>query len=323
MPTLTAPAPTQASSNNNTQPLNLFQLGVLFVIRVSYWPCRAGNEPAELNLSAERIERKAIASFGTKDLIEPEKGRRIFRFIEQKARHALAKVSQPFPAAGAHFVPWQHAGQLVEKLEELRAEYNAAVEQFLAEYPQLKADWQAAHPDVPDSAYPPAYELRKKFSFGWHSFKVSGAAAAEVDDLEAELQKRQLQDEQLAAMKSNLASECQQFVQEYVLAFRQEVAAFCDQVITAKGQVHGKTLQAIRRKIEHFHAMNIFGDADTAAQLQKLKAQIHGVSGEDLAQQPSLASKLSQACTVLKTEVLDPASISELTGRLKRRIVLE
>ena len=108
-----------------------------------------------------------------------------------------------------------------------------------------------------------------------------------------------------------------------MLAFRQEVAAFCDQVIAAGGQVHGKTLQAIRRRIDHFHVMNIFHDADTAAQLQKLKAQIHDVTGEDLAQQPDLAAKLSQACTLLRAEVLDADSVSALTGRLKRRGVLD
>ncbi len=124
-------------------------------------------------------------------------------------------------------------------------------------------------------------------------------------------------------MKTNLASECQEFVAGYVRAFRQEVAAFCDQVIAANGQVHGKTLSAIRRKIEHFHAMNVFGDGDTAAQLQKLKAQIHDISGEDLAQQPNLAAKLTQACSVIKSEVLDEDAISELTGRLKRRVVLD
>jgi hypothetical protein len=110
---------------------------------------------------------------------------------------------------------------------------------------------------------------------------------------------------------------------DYVMAFRQEVAEFCDQVIDAGGKVHGKTLQAIRRKIEHFHAMNIFNDADTAAQLNELKNQIFGLTGETLKEQPDLAEKLSEACAVLKQELLDPNSVSSLTGRLKRRVVLD
>ena len=68
--------------------------------------------------------------------------------------------------------------------------------------------------------------------------------------------------------------------------------------------------------------MNIFNDADTAAQLNELKNQIFGVTGETLKEQPALAEKLSEVCAVLKQELLDPNSVSSLTGRLKRRVVL-
>ena len=63
--------------------------------------------------------------------------------------------------------------------------------------------------------------------------------------------------------------------------------------------------------------------AATEAQLRKLKQQIVGVTGEDLAEQPDLAAKLSQACATLKAGVLDAARVSQLTGRLKRRVVLD
>ena len=213
---------------------------------------------------------------------------------------------------------------LIDALQELKAEFDVAAETFLSHYPELRANWQAAHPDVPDGAYPSVAELRKRFAFTWHTFKVAGAGSATlVDDVEAELAQRKLRTEQLAAMKANLQAECEQFAAEYVLAFRKEVAEFCDQVIGANGQVHGKTLQAIRRRIDHFHAMNVFNDADTAAQLNELKTQLFGVTGEELKEQPDLAEKLSQACALLKQEVLDPSSVSALTGRLKRRVVVE
>ena len=108
-----------------------------------------------------------------------------------------------------------------------------------------------------------------------------------------------------------------------MLGFRKEVAEFCDQVITQKGQVHGKTLNTIRDRIDRFHAMNVFGDADAAAKLTRLKQQIAGLSGQDLAQQPDVAAKLSQACQTLKNHILDPDNVSQLTGRLKRRVVLD
>jgi hypothetical protein len=255
MTTITAPAPqAHTVSGNGEKPINLFQLGCLFVIRASYWSCRIGNEPQDFNLSGAEIESKAIASFGSKELIDPEKGRRVFQQIEKKARHQLGRYSRPFPAANAHFVPWGHVLELIDQLQALQAEFAQAAEDFLVQYPQLRAGWQAAHPEVPDAAYPAAWELRNKFGFGWHTFKVTGAASAmAIDDIEAELAGQQVRAEQLAQMKQNLRAECQQFVEQYVLGFRREVAEFCDQVVKQKGQVHGKTLQAIRRKIETFH----------------------------------------------------------------------
>ena len=325
MTTLTAPAPqAHAASNNGEKPINLFQLGCLFVIRSSYWSCRIGNEPQDFHLSPHEVESKAIASFGSKDLAALVRVDEFFQQIEKKARHQLGKYSKPFPAANAHFVPWDHVPELIDQLQTLKEEFDQAIEDFLTQYPQLRAEWQFEHSDVPDAAYPPAAELRKKFSFGWHTFKVAGAASAmAIDDIQAELAGQQVRAEQLAQMKQNLQAECQQFAGDYVMAFRKEVAEFCDQVIDANGKVHGKTLQAIRRKIEHFHAMNIFNDADTAAQLNELKNQIFGLTGETLKEQPDLAAKLSEACTVLKQELLDPNSVSSLTGRLKRRVVLD
>jgi hypothetical protein len=99
MTTMTAPAPqaNPASSNNGEKPINLFQLGCLFVIRSSYWSCRIGNEPQEFHLSPHEVESKAIASFGSKELIDPDKGRKVFQQIEKKARHQLAKFSSRSP----------------------------------------------------------------------------------------------------------------------------------------------------------------------------------------------------------------------------------
>jgi hypothetical protein len=68
----------------------------------------AGIQPLE----PDEVESKAIASFGSKELIDPEKGRKVFQQIEKKARHQLAKFSRPFPAANAHFVPWDHVPEL-------------------------------------------------------------------------------------------------------------------------------------------------------------------------------------------------------------------
>jgi len=313
-----------AASGTNQEPINLYKLGMLFVVKCSYWSCRAGNEPDELDLTPDRITARAIASFGTKDLLDPDKTRKVFQQLEKKARHVLEKHSRPFAAASAHFVPWNHVQTVIEQLQALKVEFDQAVQQFLGDYPSLRSQWQAQHPEVPDACYPPSVSLPGRFRLSWHAFKVTGAPQlTPVEDIEMELEQRRARDEQVALMEKNLQRECQQFVEQYVLGFRKEVAEFCDQVIDQKGQVHGKTLNAIRDRIDRFHAMNVFGDTDAASKLAKLKQQIAGLSGQDLAQQPDVAEKLNRACQALKSHILNPEAIHQLTGRLKRRVVLD
>jgi len=50
---------------------------------------------------------------------------------------------------------------------------------------------------------------------------------------------------------------------------------------------------------------------------------IVGLTGQDLAQQPDVAARLSAACQAIKNTVVDPGNVSKLTGRLKRRVVLD
>ena len=325
MTTLTAPTMHPDSAvKGGAEPINLYKIGMLFVIRCRYWSCRAGNDPDELNLSADRIDARAIASFGTKDLLNPEKTRKIFQGIEKKARHALEKHSRPFTAANAHFVPWPHVQAVIEQLETFKKEFDKAAEQFLADYPSLRSEWQAQHPEVPDACYPLPMMLPGKFGLSWHAFKITGAPElTPVEDIEMELEQRRVRDEQVKLMEDNLHRECRQFVAEYVVGFRKEVAEFCDAVIELKGQVHGRTLTSIRDRIDRFHAMNVFGDTDAAAKLTQLKQSITGLTGQDLAQQPVIAEKLTRACEMLRTHILDPQNLSRLTGRLKRRIVLD
>ena len=324
MTTLTAPDVHPNTTNTGAEPINLYRLGMLFVAKCRYWSCRAGNDPDELDLTQDRIDAKALASFGTKDLLDPAKTRKVFQQLEKKARHVLDKHSRPFTAANAHFVPWNHVQAVIEQLEALKSEFDQAVHQFLADYPTLRSEWHAQHPEIPSACYPLEMGLRPKFSLSWHAFKVTGAPElTPVEDIEMELEQRRVRDEQVLLMEANLRRECQEFVEQYVLGFRNEVAEFCDQVITQKGQVHGKTLNAIRSRIDRFHAMNVFGDADAAAKLDQLKQQISGLTGQDLAQQPDVASKLSRACQALKNHIRDPEAVSQLTGRLKRRVVLD
>ncbi len=189
MTTITTPNIQPDTAGSGAAPINLYKLGMLFVIKCRYWSCRAGNDPDELDLSQDRIDAKAIASFGTKDLLDPVETRKVFQQIEKKARHALEKLSRPFTAANAHFVPWNNVQTVIEQLETLKTEFDEAVQQFLADYSAMRGEWLAKHPEIPDACYPPAMALPVKFGLSWHAFKVTGAPQlTPVEDIEMELE---------------------------------------------------------------------------------------------------------------------------------------
>src|SRR5262245_11339891 len=186
------PAPSIAKSDA-PDTISLYKLGLLFVVRCRFWSCRAGNEAQELALTPQQINAKAISSFGSKDLLDPEQTRKVFQQIEKKARHALEKHSRPFAAASAHFVPWQHAGTVIEELERCQNEFAEATKRFLDRYDALRADWQAEHPGIPEACYPLALDLSNRFGLTWHAFKVTGAPQLEgVADVELELEQRRI-----------------------------------------------------------------------------------------------------------------------------------
>jgi hypothetical protein len=73
-------------------------------------------------------------------------------------------------------VPWEHAPELIDKLEGLKAEFEQAVEEFLISTRSCGLTGSSNTPTCPTPPIPTPLDLRKKFSFGWHTFKVAGAA---------------------------------------------------------------------------------------------------------------------------------------------------
>ena len=59
MTVLTAPTAQPSLTTPDAEPINLYQLGLLFVVKCRYWSCRAGNQADELELTPQRIDAKA------------------------------------------------------------------------------------------------------------------------------------------------------------------------------------------------------------------------------------------------------------------------
>ena len=302
-----------ASETENGQ-VKLSELGVCFVLNVSHWSGKASNDGArDFEVGAAEAERKAISSWGKKALVNPDLIKDFGR-MAQSGRQAISLVGRPF--LGGWFVPWSHVQWLRERLEKERESFDKAAEEFCAAYPLHRSSWCDSHPGIPEECYALVDKkpMADRFSWRWQTFSVKGADLAGVDGAEAD---------NIAHMREALQEECATFVASYIEHFRGQVAEFCDQVVEAKGAVHGKTLSALKKRIAEFQSLNVFGDLEADTKLDELKAALGDYSGQDVKSRPILANSIAAACKSVSDYVLDADNVSEVAGRLKRRVVLD
>jgi len=318
-------------------PISLFSKGVFVTIRKRGWSGRASNTMDTVGLSQDEADRLAIMNVGTRALIDHNwwfstdlaekwmKGMRksavatdIFARIESASRATLSRYGHRFGALDAQFVPWKSLPDLLERLKQMQADYNHAADLLVARYEKLKMDWIASHDGLMESMYPPRDQLRQRFSLDYSTFVVASPASLDENQLAASA----LRAEELTNMRHQLQNECKSFVNDYLRSFRGEVASFCQQVIEAHGEVSGHTLSAIRRKIDRFKEMNIFGDNSVVSQLDKLRSHLESLSGTDL-KDVAVASRLSAACQEIRNAATDEKMLAALCGRVQRQIVLD
>lgn len=308
------------SPNVDSSSFNLFSKGVCVNVTRRSWTARIANRLEDFEIEEGKREASAIASLGMKDLIDPDQCANIFSKIESRARKVLDKSGKRFNAVGATFVPWGVFPTLQAKLTELCDEYGAAADEFAANYVRLRDEWVEKHPALRQyfDEYPKPNDIRHRFSLTWNAVVISSP----IDAV------KMIEDSSMAItlgreaknLKSRLVSEAQNFIDEYVSHFRNEVVAFCSSVIDQKGNISSRSIESVRAKIQKFQDMNIFDDTSVLDKLNTLRLKLEGQSSQSLKSNVSLQSSIVEACQSLVQTA--KADISGVTGTLKRRVIV-
>lgn len=282
----------------------LYDYGTLFRVRISRWSFRATNKQNEFGVDDKFVETRAITSFGVK-LLAPKSESDAFLKIEHEARNVLYKYGHPFDVADAWFIPLKNVESVKEELQKHRVNFMNLVDSFVNRYPELKEEWILSHHDIPVSAYVHEDDIRNRFDFKIYQFEINAG-------------------DQGDQAKQAIHDATQQFIEEYISAFRQEVKAFCQKVIDNKGVVHGKTVNMIMDKIDRFKNMNIFDDNDIVSKLSVLKDQLLDAKGVVLKNEEnaSIAAALSDACKQIHADVDNTLTQAEVANKAKRRILI-
>lgn len=299
----------------------LQQKGVLVSAHVRYWRGRKKLKPEDVGLDPEAINNDLIA-LGQKRLVTKE-ALATFALIEGRAHAQVEAASFPFLKM-ARFVPNDRIGDLIQRLDGLKAEFDQEIERFLANYNQVRSDalseWRTvaqglvADPDrlvrTIEDAFP--IDVRQSFGFDYQLFQISAPKnvrlAAYDAALSTEVAEARSQAARAAAMAIKESAEA--FVGESVRTLRIETAKLCEDVLATlkSGKVNQKTLNRLDRFVDRFRSLNFVGDAEMERRLKEFRAEFLGTGAADYRNSDSARFGLVQGLNRLRNEATILAS---------------
>jgi hypothetical protein len=209
---------------------------------------------------------------------------------------------------------------MVERLEELKADYLARAEEFVAHYEAIQEQWREKYPEIwPRLAphYPTKNQLRRRFDFYWSVFELRGAEVKEGSAPEIiEAYERARQD---------LQERYEEMVEEAVVYLRKkvlEVATNLSARLKDGRIVRNDTLESVRRVEGWFKDLNIFGDSDVETALTQLRAAINGTDYEALKDNEGLKQQLAGLADQVAVVAGKLDDVSAISGNYKRLIDL-
>ncbi|MCP4590495.1 MAG: DUF3150 domain-containing protein [bacterium] len=322
--------------------INLFELGYLVDLSIGSWSGRkmiTMRDLRKLGFDTTKLP-PAITNPGRK-LLVPKQELLVINRIEQRARTYLDQWSVAFGIGNSHFVPLSVLPEVEEQLKDLRAEFLAAVDSFIARFDQMKQAVNEAHPEFWENCLKDVYPadptvLRDRFRFRWFFFKVAGAGVTtEGVTLEEAQAADRVAGEREREMREKMKAEVGNFVEEYVSAMRGETVRFCDLLSAringtpfedeaAPKKLTPRSLKYFRKYVDRFRRFNIFGDDEIEKMLAAFRSEFMG--GEETPknfQGDGIKSAVTAALSKIRTKAAnDSEQTSKFVNRLRRRVVI-
>lgn len=275
----------------------LFDKGVLVDLDIGRWTPNTKLTQDDIRMTS--IDEDAYR-LGHKKLLN-KKALDPVSEVERKARAALKAKSSTFPLSGARFVSKAALPAVVSKLEGLKTEYEARVEEFLAKYEDFKKEqldqldaqlveisqedlnklpsattlavreakekelvaWVERKKQENRQLYPDLATLKQKFRFQWRVFKISPVeGVGKVGNLHP------------SAPSEALKKEMQEWVKEATTAMHKalgDAALHAKTTLESSGKLTGKNLNPLFQAFESFNALEFTGESGISATISKLK----------------------------------------------------
>lgn len=269
--------------------MGIFQRAALVAVETGVWTV------------ARRIKEKLIDSAAKPERLKAEKflidkDAESYRKIValRNAAHAIVrKYAVPWSLEGIHLIAHVAVAQVEAELASLRGRFEAAVEEFYAEYAEHISVARADLAELFDeSDYPE--DPRERFYIRWTFFgmaPVDGSLAQVSPDLYA----------RESARLSEKFAEAREMA---CAALRKELAAMIDDTVERlrpdpvtgeRKKFKDTVLTNLREWFDLFGQRNVWGDAELAALVERAQGVLGGTTPDRLRNDEALRGRLSSA----------------------------
>lgn len=295
---------------------------VAIQLSIRYWPGFVKLRAEDIGVDPEKM--KEIVYLGNKKLYSAER-RHKFESWSNKARYRLHDNSFAFVVDTVRGVPIRNLPRIEAELEEFKKVWDEElVAEFIRDYHLIREEWRLkVEESLPglweklEPHYPSPAVLKRRFEFKWRVFNLKAAEPEETASQEVI--------EAYDRAKERLQAEYEEMVGDAVIYLRNEVTKTVNNLAgrLKEGKIiKNATLDAVRNIEAWFRDLNIFGDRDVAASLDKLKRALDGVDVETLKSNEDLKAEIAGLSAAVVAEAARLEDVSKVTGRYKRRIDL-
>lgn len=268
--------------------------------------------------SARKVDRKATDSVLSENDARPDAGRFNKSLV---ARDALASITQAATRARtlhyARTLPWQDDGARIlsaagfdsycQEMRKIREEWQAAVAEFVANYPAYIAAAESELGKLYNPLdYPDPADVARLFDFRNRFNPVPAASDFRVDMSEA--QAANIRAEIQAASEESLKyamADVWQRIAEHVGTMAGKLAAYkpASGNDKATGIFRDSLVENVRELVDLLPSLNLTGDSKLAAIADRMRRDLCGSDAKQLRESDSIRSNVAQAAESILADV--------------------
>jgi len=327
----------------------VFRKGCLVDLNVSQWLAERRLQPEDLGLQPEEVPPNFV--LGHKKLIPAEAIAEVKRW-DYQARDLLEVYSHPFPFGGARFVPRPKLLELTSKLDALITGFNGAADALVTKYadhktamrtefltaakeaykrvtllrgtaPCTEEEYVNAFLARIEKVYPSPKELRGKYSMTYVVFQVElpDITRATYDQIVEDSDRIQLM---RTAYTEGIKQRMQEFAEGVARKQREDAARILGHA--AERLRNGKrmsnhTLNAVRRLVDRYAAMDLVGDTTLKVRLAEFKKRVlDAYADHHMMEDTGLRKNIAMELEALTEVANDAVTIQQLADGYRKEL---